>query len=81
MTAIRGVYLLGGNLAFSARLKGPLIAAENQAVATAGTWHGIGVMQYQRPSKLFMLEQMPGYKKVLKHRNAGLEKTTLIIAK
>ena len=80
VTAMRSVLMLGGNLAFSARLGVPLLEG-NSPKSTQGSWAGLAVMQYPNPSKLLSLEHMPGYKSVLKHRKAGLERTALIVAK
>jgi uncharacterized protein (DUF1330 family) len=79
VTAIRSVIMMGGDLAFSARIGEPLIEG-NAPASTKGSWENVTVMQYPNPSKLFELEQMPGYKSAIKHRNAGLERTALIIA-
>ena len=80
ITAIRSVLMLGGNLEFSAKLGAPLLEG-NAPKSTQGSWAGLAVMQYPNPSKLLSLEHMPGYKSVLKHRKAGLERTALIVAK
>ena len=80
VTAMRSVLMMGGNLEFSAKLGAPLLEG-NSPKATQGSWAGLAVMQYPNPSKLLSLEKMPGYKSVLKHRKAGLERTALIVAK
>ena len=80
VTAMRSVLMMGGNLEFSAKLGAPLLEG-NSPKATQGSWAGVAVMQYPNPSKLLALEHMPGYKSVLKHRRAGLERTALIVAK
>ena len=80
ITAMRSVLMLGGNIEFSAKLGAPLLEG-NAPKATQGSWAGLAVVQYPNPSKLLSLEYMPGYKSVLKHRKAGLERTALIVAK
>lgn len=78
--AARSVYMLGGELVLAGRMGEPIIEA-NAPVLTKGVWEGIGIMEYPDPSNLIALEKMPGYKKSLTHRNAGLERTVLIISK
>lgn len=80
ITAMRSVLMMGGEFEFSAKIGTPLIEG-NSPKSTKGSWAGLAVMQYPNPSKLLSLEHMPGYKSVLKHRNAGLERTALIVAK
>lgn len=80
LVAMRSVIMMGGDLAFSAWLGEPLLQG-NAPKSTAGKWTSVGVMRYPNPSKIFQLENMPGYRNVLKHRTAGLERTSLIIAK
>ena len=48
---------------------------------TKGMWEGILIMEYPNPLKMFTLKNMPGYEKALRHRNAGLERTVMIISK
>lgn len=78
--ATRSVYMLGGKLVLGGRMGKPFVEY-NTPKLTEGSWEGIGIMEYPNPSNLIALEKMPGYKKSLVHRNAGLEKTALIISK
>lgn len=80
IVAMRSVLMMGGNLTFSAKLGKPLLEG-SPPKATQGSWAGLAVMQYPNPSTLLSLKHMPGYKSVLKHRKAGLERTALIVAK
>lgn len=78
--AARSVYMLGGQLVLAGRMGQPIIEI-NAPKLTTGNWEGIGIMEYPNPSNLIALEKMPGYKKSLIHRDAGLERTALIISK
>ncbi len=79
-TAARSVYMLGGKLVLAGRMGQPIIEV-NAPKLTKGSWEGIGIMEYPTPSNLIALENMPDYKKSLIHRDAGLERTVLIISK
>ncbi|MDW3650679.1 MAG: hypothetical protein R8P61_26625 [Bacteroidia bacterium] len=79
-TAMRSVIMTGGNLVLAGRMGEPILES-NAPLATKGPWEGIGIMEYPQPQKIFSLEHMPGYKKAIDHRTAGLERTALIIAK
>ena len=78
--AMRSVIMTGGNLVLAGRMGKPILET-NAPEATRGAWEGIGIMEYPNPLKIFSLEKMPGYKKALAHRRAGLERTALIISK
>jgi len=78
--AMRSVIMTGGNLVLAGRMGKPILET-NAPEATKGSWEGIGIMEYSNPLKIFSLEKMPGYKKALAHRTAGLERTALIISK
>ena len=80
LVAMRSVYMIGGRLILAGRMGAPILEY-NVPKLTQGAWEGIGVMEYPNPSKIFELEKMPGYKKAYEHRDAGLEKTVLIISK
>ena len=80
LVAVRSVYMLGGKLVLSGRMGKPIIE-NNAPTLTSGSWEGLGIMEYPNPSQLIALEKMPGYQKAYLHRNAGLEKTVLIISK
>lgn len=80
ITAIRSVIMTGGGLVFSARIGEPIIESKAPK-STMGAWNSVAVMEYSNPSKLFSLKRMPGYVKALKHRTAGLLRTSLIISK
>ena len=76
--AIRSVYLLGGRLIAFGRLEGPLI--EGAPNATSGSWDELAIMEYPTPRTILKLEQMPGYRAALADREAGLERTVIIVA-
>ena len=78
--ALRSVIMQGGNLIVSGRMGKPFLEI-NAPKATQGAWSGMAIMEYPNPSRLQLLEKMPGYKKALVHRRAGLERTALIISK
>lgn len=78
--ATRSVYMLGGSLVLGGSMGQPIIEV-NAPKLTKGAWEGIGIMEYPSPANLIALEKMPGYKKSLVHRDAGLERTALIISK
>ncbi len=80
LVALRSVLMQGGNLILSGKMGHPIIEY-NAPKMTKGVWDGIGIMEYPNPSKLFALKHMPGYQKALTHRDAGLERTVLIISK
>ncbi len=80
IVALRSVLMQGGNLILSGRMGHPIIEV-NAPKLTKGIWEGIGTMEYPNPAKLFTLKNMPGYQKALTHRDAGLERTVLIISK
>ena len=80
LVALRSVLMQGGNLILSGRMGQPIIEI-NAPKLTKGIWEGIGIMEYPNPSKLFTLKYMPGYQKALTHREAGLERTVLIVSK
>ena len=80
LPALRSLIMQGGDLILAGRMGEPIIEV-NAPKATKGSWEGIGIMEYPNPSILFSLEKMPGYKKALIHRRAGLERTALIISK
>jgi len=80
LPALRSVLMQGGDLILAGRMGEPIIEV-NAPKATQGSWEGIGIMEYPNPSNLFSLKKMPGYKKALTHRRAGLERTALIISK
>ncbi|MEM6804552.1 MAG: hypothetical protein AAF696_24340 [Bacteroidota bacterium] len=79
-TAMRSVIMTGGNLVLAGRMGKPILESKAPE-ATQGPWEGIGIMEYSHPQKIFSLEHMPGYRKAIDHRTAGLERTALIIAK
>lgn len=78
--ATRSVVMLGGTLVFGGKMGQPFTEV-NAPSLTKGGWEGLGIMRYPSPSKLIALEKMPGYKKSLVHRDAGLERTVLVISK
>ncbi len=80
LVALRSVLMMGGNLILAGRMGKPIIEI-NVPSLTKGAWEGIGIMEYPTPLGIFDLEKMPGYKKSLNHRRAGLERTVLIISK
>ncbi len=80
LVALRSVLMQGGNLILSGRMGQPVIEI-NAPKLTKGVWEGIGIMEYPNPAKLFTLKYMPGYDKALRHRDAGLERTVLIVSK
>lgn len=80
LPALRGVIMQGGKLILSGRMGIPFVEF-NAPKTTQGAWPGIAIMEYPKPSGLQLLEKMPGYKKALVHRRAGLERTALIISK
>ena len=70
----------GGNFILAGSI-GQAIMEVNVPITTTEAWEEIGIMEYPNPSKLFSLKNMPGYEKALRHRNAGLERTVVIISK
>ena len=80
LVALRSVLMQGGNLILSGRMGQPIIEV-NAPKLTKGVWEGIGIMEYPNPSKLLTLKYMPGYQKALRHRDAGLERTVVIVSK
>lgn len=80
MVALRSVTMQGGNLILSGRMGQPIIEVKAPKL-TKGMWEGILIMEYPNPLKMFTLKNMPGYEKALRHRNAGLERTVMIISK
>ncbi|MBT5858186.1 MAG: hypothetical protein HOH84_07700 [Flavobacteriaceae bacterium] len=73
--AFRSVILTGGNFTYAGRFIGSPLIEYNAPNDTKGNWQALGIMEYSNPKKLYSLEKMPGYKKSLKHRDAGLERT------
>lgn len=80
LVALRSILKQGGNLILSGRIGQPVIEV-NASQLTKGMWEGIGIMEYPTPLKLLTLKNMPGYQKALTHRNAGLERTVVIVSK
>jgi len=80
IVALRSVIMQGGNLILSGRIGQPIIEV-NAPQLTRGMWEAIGIMEYPNPLKMFTLKNMPGYEKALRHRDAGLERTVLIVSK
>jgi len=78
--AFRSVILTGGNFTYAGRIIGNTLIEYNTPSDTSGNWEAIGIMEYSRPKKLYSLEKMPGYKKALIHRNAGLKRTVNIFS-
>ena len=78
--AIRSVILTGGDLTFVGKIIGNTLIEYNLPNDTKGNWESIGIMEYSKPNKLFSLQKMPGYKKALIHRNAGLKRTVNIFS-
>tara|TARA_B100001250_G_scaffold89270_1_gene74020 strand:+ start:134 stop:958 length:825 start_codon:yes stop_codon:yes gene_type:complete len=80
IVAIRSVILTGGNFTFAGKIIGNTLIEYNAPNDTKGIWESIGIMEYSKPNKLFSLEKMPGYKRALNHRNAGLKRTVNIFS-
>lgn len=80
VVALRSVLMQGGNLILSGRMGQPIVEV-NAPKLTKGVWESIGIMEYPNPAKFLTLKNMPGYQKALTHRDAGLERTVLIISK
>jgi len=80
LVGLRSIMMQGGNLILSGSIGKPIIEV-NAPITTTGAWEDISIMEYPNPSKLFYLKNMLGYEKALKHRNAGLERTVVIISR
>jgi hypothetical protein len=77
--AARSVALLGGAIQHIGRLEGGI--GDPPGLATSGSWDELAIVRYPRPSSLVQLDQMPGYARALAHRNAGLARTALVVAR
>ncbi len=79
LVAIRSVMMLGGRLTYAGRT-GPVVVEPAVETSAGGDWDSVAVLEYPTPRSLFVLEYMPGYRAAVKHRRAGLERTSLYIA-
>lgn len=77
--AVRSVMLLGGFPAVAGRL-GPVVVEPDAKTSAGGEWDSVAVLRYPRPSSLAKLESMPGYRDAVKHRTAGLERSSMYVS-
>jgi uncharacterized protein (DUF1330 family) len=77
LVAVRSVYMLGGELLHMGHLGTPLV--DGTATAAGGRWDDLAIVRYPSPRHLLKLVRMPGYEASLRHRQAGLERTVLIV--
>lgn len=77
--AMRCVAMLGGRPEFLGGVRHTLVESDDPV--TVGPWHTLAIVRYPAPRKLAGLKSMPGYLDALAHRNAGLERTALILSR
>jgi uncharacterized protein (DUF1330 family) len=77
LVAVRSVYMLGGELLHMGHLGTPLV--DGTATAAGGRWDDLAIVRYPSPRHLLKLARMPGYLASLRHRQAGLERTALLV--
>jgi len=77
--AVRSVMLLGGYPVVAGTL-GPVVVAPDAETSAGGEWDSVAVLRYPRPSSLAKLESMPGYRDAVKHRTAGLERSSMYVS-
>ncbi|MFT7521585.1 MAG: hypothetical protein ACI9MC_003736 [Kiritimatiellia bacterium] len=75
--AIRNIYRLGGSLTFFGRTEACLV--DSGAQATEGAWDQLALISYPHRSRFHKLPMSPGYFEATKHRNAGLDRTALVM--
>ena len=78
LVALRSVYMLGGELSLMGHLGTPLV--DGAPTVATGRWDDLAIVRYPSPRHLLKLARMPGYLASLKHREAGLERTAVIVA-
>jgi hypothetical protein len=79
LVAVRSVMLLGGYPVVAGSL-GPMVVEPDAETSAGGTWDSVAVLRYPRPSSLAKLESMPGYRDAVKHRTAGLERSSMYVS-
>ena len=78
LVALRSVYMLGGEVVHIGQLGAPLV--EGAHTAAAGRWDDLAIVRYPSVSRLLKLTRMPGYPHSMRHREAGLDRTALIVS-
>lgn len=78
LRALPAVRALGGRILFGGRAGEPLVDAADSAMA--GVWHDIVIVRYPTPRTILKLPRIPWYDGGRVHRDAGLEKTALLVA-
>jgi len=76
--AIAAVRALGGRVLFGGRAGEALVDGGDSAVA--GDWQEIVVVRYPTPRTILKLTRIPWYDAGHVHRDAGLERTALLVA-
>ena len=77
--AVRSVMLLGGYPAVAGSL-GAMVVEPDANTSAGGEWDTVAVLRYPRPSSLAKLESMPGYRDAVKHRTAGLDRSSMYVS-
>jgi hypothetical protein len=77
--AVRSVMLPGGYPTVAGSL-GPMVVEPDTKTSAGGEWDTVAVLRYTRPSSLAKLESMPGYVNAVKHRTAGLERSSMYVS-
>jgi hypothetical protein len=78
LRAIAAVRALGGRALFGGRSGEPLTDGDDSAVA--GCWDDIVIVRYPTPRTILKLDRLPWYRGGHVHRDAGLERTALLVA-
>lgn len=78
LRAIAAVRALGGRILFGGRSGEPLTDGDDSAVA--GCWDDIVIVRYPTPRTILKLDRLPWYRGGHVHRDAGLERTALLVA-
>lgn len=76
--ALKTIYRLGGRLIVAGKIVEVVRAP--RAGPTLGKWDDIAIMQYPSQQAILSLEQVPEYRAALIHRNAGLERTRIVVS-
>jgi uncharacterized protein (DUF1330 family) len=72
------VRAMGGRILHAGHAGEPL--TDDVASAVAGQWDEIVIVRYPTPRTVLKLGRIPVYRPAVVHRDAGLERTALIVA-